>query len=1023
LKSSNEEEIRHFTQGAEEVNAGRCEDAIEPLERAMDLNQKAGPQGEAMDTDQILFALGLAYLGASRYPEANFCFAKHREFCHLDGDKEGEMNSLSQLAHSQLEAAKASGDQEGFAAAASCFHGQLELASEIEDWKAVIEALINGSHCLMKSGDRGDETLEYLEVTLEFLEKNRELLDDAEHTLIGSRLKLGTCLSDRDEPERALDPFRRAAEAEQKRNGTCNCRLRALRGLVDALEQLNDWSAFERYLREALVECQKTGPAEEPTFSARLGIALAAQGDVGGGMRQIDKVLQRAEEKAAVDPAKEEDVGMALGLKGVILNNWTKRFSTAVPLLERSIEIGRRFDQGSLLCNRLILLGTTHLNIGSRGSLLKAVVLLGQALELAEKREEHNSVAVAHLRLGSVYQHLNEAGAAISHYDSAIAIYRSSGNYKGLVSTLRMLAEVEGLAPGKAAAYLAEAAAVSKRVIDPGSEAHALRELSRVQRAAGLDQEAAASQRRGLEIVESSRARLAVSTDRAVLLDAHSALYAEAALLAHARGEPRRAFELAEASRARLLLDQRIQQSKGDALHPQLRERRRAMAAEIGAKGRELEALGRKWLDSRRNESDLDHEELDLEIERAEAELGGLEAAWERVEAELASAGPRFATRLHSGIDSVWTVPRVQERLLDEDSVLLEYLLGEDGCLLFCITSEEFAAIELKVRPEQIEPMVDQLCAALLRRDPAYPHGHTLYRALVDPAAHLLAGKRNVLIASSGPLHRLPFAVLLSEDPNVGAEEEPFYADRWSQLPYFLNDRDIRYIASATTDGLLRQAEQAESPAYENELLALSAPLLSSAEPSTDLAPLKYAKQELEAVAEEFAPQTRSHRQAPPLAEEAAKSEAIELLDGSSCRFIHLATHALIDDRSPWLSALVFEPEPGTPSPSFLHAKEAIDLNLDAECMTLSGCQTLGDQISAGEGILGLGLAFRDAGARSTCASRWSIADDSTMLLMRHFYSALTTSQPPAAALAQAQRSLIAESYHPFYWAAFGIFS
>jgi CHAT domain-containing protein len=396
------------------------------------------------------------------------------------------------------------------------------------------------------------------------------------------------------------------------------------------------------------------------------------------------------------------------------------------------------------------------------------------------------------------------------------------------------------------------------------------------------------------------------------------------------------------------------------------------------------------------------------------------------MESSLAAENPRFAARVPVGIDSIWSVSKIQERLLGDDSVLLEYLFADDGCLLFCITSDDFEIFELDGDSAKAETMVDELCAALVRRDGGYPHGHALYRMLIQPAADLTAGKSEVLIAPSGALHRLPFGALLTEDPGaVGEDGEPFFADRWQDLPYLLDGSwHLRFVASATTEGTLLEAEESDPIVYESDLLALSAPLDSTTEErATGFPPLQSAREELEVVlsglsGEAGAPSSFARE------DEVAKSDAVTLLGDTTYRFVHLVTHGLLDDRSPWLSALVFEPESGSVSPGFLHANEAVDLPIPAQCVTMSGCQTLGDVVSAGEGVLGLGLAFRYAGARAVCASRWSVADEVTTLLMQRFYENLQSDGGlPSAALARAQRSLIAESYHPSYWAAFGVFS
>jgi CHAT domain-containing protein len=94
---------------------------------------------------------------------------------------------------------------------------------------------------------------------------------------------------------------------------------------------------------------------------------------------------------------------------------------------------------------------------------------------------------------------------------------------------------------------------------------------------------------------------------------------------------------------------------------------------------------------------------------------------------------------------------------------------------------------------------------------------------------------------------------------------------------------------------------------------------------------------------------------------------------------------------------------------------------LDIELMTLSACETaMGDGQENGSEFEGLGALVQQRGAKAVIASLWSVADDSTALLMTHLYKGKSEGQSKAAALRQAQMSFLATPRaHPYYWAAF----
>jgi CHAT domain-containing protein len=143
-------------------------------------------------------------------------------------------------------------------------------------------------------------------------------------------------------------------------------------------------------------------------------------------------------------------------------------------------------------------------------------------------------------------------------------------------------------------------------------------------------------------------------------------------------------------------------------------------------------------------------------------------------------------------------------------------------------------------------------------------------------------------------------------------------------------------------------------------------------------------------------------------------------------RFVHFATHGLLDNDHPELSGLVFSlvDRQGKPQEGFLNLEDVYNLSLPADMVVLSACETgLGKQIN-GEGLVGLTRGFMYAGASRVVASLWQVDDVATAELMRRFYKALLEDGlPPAQALRRAQIDMQQEKRweDPYYWAAFTI--
>lgn len=145
---------------------------------------------------------------------------------------------------------------------------------------------------------------------------------------------------------------------------------------------------------------------------------------------------------------------------------------------------------------------------------------------------------------------------------------------------------------------------------------------------------------------------------------------------------------------------------------------------------------------------------------------------------------------------------------------------------------------------------------------------------------------------------------------------------------------------------------------------------------------------------------------------------------GGACRPLNFATHGLLNTNRPELSGVVLSlvDEKGTDKDRFLHLNDIFNLNLPAELVVLSACQTgLGKEMK-GEGLVGLTRGFMYAGAKGVVVSLWSIQDAGTSELMKKFYHQLLEKKlNPVTAMRAAQLEMIKSEQwkSPYYWAAF----
>src|SRR4030095_11271534 len=157
-----------------------------------------------------------------------------------------------------------------------------------------------------------------------------------------------------------------------------------------------------------------------------------------------------------------------------------------------------------------------------------------------------------------------------------------------------------------------------------------------------------------------------------------------------------------------------------------------------------------------------------------------------------------------------------------------------------------------------------------------------------------------------------------------------------------------------------------------------------------------------------------------------ANRETVLKGDLAQYRYVHFATHGLLDSERPGLSALVLSvvDAQGKPQSGFLRGHDISTLKRPAELVVLSACQTgLGKDIK-GEGLVGLTRGFMYAGAARVVVSLWSVNDKATADLMTRFYEKmLKQGERPAAALRAAQVEMWKQKQwqSPYYWAAFTI--
>jgi CHAT domain-containing protein/tetratricopeptide (TPR) repeat protein len=709
----------------------------------------------------------------------------------------------------------------------------------------------------------------------------------------------------------------------------------------------------------------------------------------------------------------------------------------ALELYQDALGILRTVKDPSSLANTLSNLGATYADAGDHR---KALELHNEALALRRGTRDRDGEAISLNNMGRTYAMLGDAAKAREHVEQAIGILRGTGARRTLAGALRSLGSLdrEGGDPQKASERLMEALEIHRSIHDRRGEADTLADLAKAARDRG---DFAAAHRwadEALARMESLRLTVASPTLRASFFAAaREAQEVDIDALMRldvqfpGQGFSAKALLASERGRARTLLE---------TLGESGAEIRRGVDAALIERERELERLIAAKAERRTRLLSGKHNEADAAA--MTRDLDALAGDLDGVQSKIRESSPQYAALTRP---APLDVREIQSKVLDEDTVLLEYTLGKDRSFLWVVTPSSFEAFELPARG-RIEAAVQRVYELLTARnrrpstetpparaarvgqaDQAYAAASTeASRILLTPAAARIEGKR-LLIVGDGVLHYLPFAALPDPGSSIGTPlvigHEIVAAPSASVLAVLRQETAHRERAPKSVAVLADPVFTADDPRMAKRRVAPASLTASAARSDADLrgrefVRLRFSRSEADAIAR-LAPAGSTLR---ALDFDASRATVLGPELGQY-RVVHFATHGLLDTERPELSGVVLSlvDREGRPQNGFLRLYDIYNLRLNSELVVLSACQTaLGAEIK-GEGLIGLTRGFLYAGAARVMASVWEVDDRATAELMKRFYEAmLSRHEPPAAALRAAQIQMWTKGWDaPYYWAAF----
>lgn len=657
----------------------------------------------------------------------------------------------------------------------------------------------------------------------------------------------------------------------------------------------------------------------------------------------------------------------------------------------------------------------------------QALSAQGRVLAIAEKRQDKRRIAIPNINIGFILQEQGNLPGALEHFEKGLALMRELGDQANVALTMTSIASVQSTMGKRAEAIVAykEAFQIQEALGNKAGAAFALGSLAYVEASEGRLREAIVSGTRALTLAQEVGARETIWRVSSTLGDN----YATVAEYADARAAYERAIETIEGMRKELVGGELEQQRFfSDKLTPYwgmlavaLKESRpvEALAHAERAKARMLLDVARSGRSpvTQAMTADERDEEARLRAAVAAANSSFRQAAssrqrqperlrelselrdralleYERFETVLYASHPEL--KIKRG-EAEWAGPDVTARLIPRDGAIIEFAVTDDRTYGFVLTRNrdgepEVRAWTIEISSRDLATRTENLRRRLEARDLGFRKlARDMYDALLRPAAPHLAGKNTLIIVPDRMLWELPFQAL-----DAGGR-------------YVLEDHVVLY---ANSIAVLNATSNAPRPT------AARARILAIGDAS-----LPHATREAQTLRRIYGIQQSTTWIGPDATESRFKKE------GPDYSVVHFATHGVRDDQNPMRSHLVLtQPQSKDADDGVLEAWEFMQMDLKADLLVLSACETALGKVGAGEGMIGLTWALFIAGSPTIVATQWRVESSSTTDLIIGFHRDLVTGASNVPSSLGAARSLrtsalrllkSADYAHPFYWAGF----
>ncbi|MBC1224702.1 CHAT domain-containing protein [Nostoc sp. UCD121] len=796
--------------------------------------------------------------------------------------------------------------------------------------------------------------------------------------------------------QQALDILNQALEiSKQKQDSSLEGEI--LSNISDVYRDLGAYGLSIEKSKEVLAIYQQSNPSLVVNALDYIGVAYLAScfnqkkpEDCRQTLDYSNQALKYAHEKASVFDE--------ISILGSITKAYEllEHYPQAIENAEKALELSRKYNLKDKEETALALLSAAYEGAGDHQ---KALDASKQSLSLSQQLGDLTSQATVYKIQGKIYISMKQPQQAIEVYNQELKLAQQIG--------------------------------------DTDHQTYPLYKIAIIERDRGNLNQAKTQIESAINIIETTRSKVNsndLRTSYFATVQDYYKFYIDLLMQLHkkdpSKGYAAEALHISERSRARglleLLTEANAKIRKG--IDPQLLVEEQNLQQQLDARDQLRQELVNKTAPT-------------TAIQKLEKEIADLRRQYEELQTKIRTSSPKYAALKYP---EPLKLTQIQQQL-DSDTLLLQYSLGKEHSYLWVVTPNSLDTYELPGQ-EKIENATNDFRQSLLDRgfDQNLKAAKQLSQIIFAPVANKL-GKKRLVIVADGALENIPFAAL---------------TDLTSQESYqpLLVNHEIVNLPSASTIAILRQETKGRKAAPK-ALAILANPVFSaddcrvthkdnclvtgklnddSSTPEFDEQRSALARAAKNLNRDGWAPLDGTRLEAEAILKLVSPKDSLQAVDFdanynwvtnpqlSQYRIIHFATHGFADNINPELSGIVLSliDKQGKPIRGYLRLNDIFNLDLPADLVVLSACNTGRGKQVQGEGLVGLTRGLMYAGSQRVVVSLWSVNDEGTKELMSEFYrQMLQQGKSPTAALRAAQLYLWQQKEwkNPYFWAAFTV--